>query len=78
MSANILKDFLSRQPFESFRERLSSGDVYEIRHAENALFLKSGIAIAIPTESGELPDVPVWCSFLHVAAVEPLSATSSR
>ena len=55
MSANILKDFLGRRPFEPFRVRLSSGDAYEIRHPENALFLKSGIAIAIPTESGELP-----------------------
>jgi hypothetical protein len=72
MSAAILKENLVRRPFEPFRVRLSSGDCYDVRHPDNALLVKSGIYIAEPEVSGELPEVPVWCSFLHVVAVEPI------
>ena len=77
MSTAALKDLLSRRPFEPFRLRLSSGDAYEVRHPEMALLLRNGIYVAIPDKptngSEELPDKAVWCSLLHVAALEPVS-----
>lgn len=56
--------------------RLSSGDAYDVRHPENALLVKSGILLSVPDDHGELPESPVWCSFLHIAAVEPLTAAT--
>src|SRR4029079_10409022 len=74
MSAAVLKDLMARRPFEPFRVRLSSGDAYEVRHPEMALLLRNGIYVAIANGGNDLPDQAVWCSLLHVAAVEPLAA----
>ncbi len=81
MSAAAIKDMLSRQPFEPFRVRLSSGDSYEVRHPEMALLLRNGLYVAIP-EAGDkrdnegLPDRAVWCSLLHLAAIEPVASSA--
>ena len=72
MSAAVLKDMLSRRPFEPFRVRLSSGDAYEVRHPEMALLLRTGLYVAVP-DADELPERAIYCSLLHVAAVEPTS-----
>ena len=32
--------------------------------------------MAVPDEKGELPEVPTWCSFLHIAATEPIGSAS--
>ena len=77
MSTSILRDMLSRRPFVPFRVRLSSGDVYEVRHPEMALLLRNGLYVAVPDEGDELPDRAVWCSLLHVAAVEPVGSVST-
>jgi hypothetical protein len=74
MSAAVLKELMSRRPFEPFRVRLSSGDAYEVRHPEMALLLRNGIYVAV-SNGGDLPENAVWCSLLHVAAVEPVGAT---
>jgi hypothetical protein len=76
MSAANLKERLSRRPFDPFRVVLSSGDTYEVRHPEMALLLRNGIYIAVPEAAEDLPENAVWCSLLHVAAVETI--TSSR
>lgn len=76
MSARILQDLLARRPFEPFRVRLSSGDAYDVKHPEMALLLRNGLYVAIPESNEELPDQAVWCSLLHVAAVEPTSAST--
>jgi hypothetical protein len=73
MSAAIIKDRLLHRPFEPFRVCLSNGERYEIRHPEMALLVRSGVLVAVPDAQGEPPEVPVWCSSLHVAAVEPCS-----
>ena len=82
MSTAALKDLLSRFPFEPFRVRLSSGDAYEIRHPEMALLLRNGIYVALPEKPSngteELPDKAVWCSLLHVAALEPVTSAGAK
>src|SRR5438105_14334421 len=77
MSAAIVRESLSRRPFEPFRIRLSSGDNFEFRHPENALLVRSGVLLAVPNQQGQLPEVPTWCSFLHIAAVEPTGSATS-
>src|SRR5947209_20574380 len=77
MSLAQIKGSLSHRPFESFRISLSSGDSYDVRHPENALLVRNGVCLSVPDENGELPEVPTWCSFLHIAAVEPIGSASS-
>lgn len=76
MSAKALQDRLTRRPFEPFRVVLSSGNSHEVRHPEMALLLKGGIYVALPNAKGGLPEDAVWCSLLHVAAIEPVNAES--
>jgi len=73
MSINALRVALGRQPFQPFRIHLSSGAAYEVRHPENAWLLKGGLFVGLP-EDGDLPDRAVFCSLLHIAAVETLAA----
>jgi hypothetical protein len=76
MSAKALQDRLTRRPFEPFRIVLSSGNTHEVRHSEMALLLKGGTYVAMPNAKGGLPEDAVWCSLLHVAAIEPTTAES--
>lgn len=78
MSVAVLKEMLGRRPFQPFRVRLSSGDAYDVPHPEMALLVRSGIYVAVPDAGGELPEAPVWCSFLHVATVEPTPSGSVK
>ena len=74
MSIAAIKERLSRRPFEPFRVVLSSGGSCEVRHPEMALLLRNGIYVADPAPAEELPENAVWCSLLHIAAIEPASA----
>jgi hypothetical protein len=47
---------------------------YEVRHPENALFIRGGIYVA-QHDNGDLPERAVYCSLLHIAAVETLAST---
>ena len=68
-----IRERLGRRPFEPFRIVLSSGGAYEVRHPEMALLLRNGIYVADPTPTDDLPENAVWCSLLHIAAIEPTS-----
>jgi len=78
MSLRELKERLQRRPFEPFRVVLSSGDAYEVRHPEMTLLLRGGIYVAEPDAKGEPPEVPAWCSLLHITALEPIAAKNGR
>ena len=77
MSASTIKEYLSRQPFEPFRIVLSRGTIYDVCHPEMAMLLRNGVGVAVRDENGQLPELPIWCSFLHIAAVEPLTFAKS-
>jgi hypothetical protein len=68
-----LKSAISRRPFEPFRVVTSSGESYEIRHPEAALLLKGGLYIGLPQGNDKLPERVVYCSMLHITAVETLA-----
>lgn len=64
-----LREMLHKQPFEPFQVRMSSGDVYEVRHPEFAFLLKSKLVIGYPDSDRE-----VICALLHIVSVQTLQA----
>jgi hypothetical protein len=78
MSANVIKEQLTRRPFEPFRVVLSSGDSYVVRHPEFAWLIRGGLYVGLPADGHELPDRAVFCSMLHIAAVEAMAASPSE
>lgn len=76
MSATVLKNKLACRPFEPFRVVLSSGDAYEVRHPEFAWLVKGGLYVGLPAHGENLPDNEIFCSMLHIAAVESLVGTT--
>ena len=73
MTPQLIRDMLSRRPFDPFKVRLSNGEVYEVNHPEAAFLLRGGLYIALPTHNGDIPERAVYCAMLHIAAVESLS-----
>ncbi len=69
MNIEVLKESLARRPFDPFRVRLSSGDVYDVRHPEAAWLVKGGLYVGLPP-SEAIPDRAVFCSLIHIAAIE--------
>jgi hypothetical protein len=69
MNRQDIHEILQKEPFEPFRIRLSSGDSYEVRDPSSVALMKNRAFIA-------LPDGERWtfCSYLHITAVESLSA----
>jgi len=67
MVAKELQELLDQDPFEPFRIRLSSGDVYEIRDPALTVAMRSRLFIAFPRT-----DRWTFIPFLHIAAVEKL------
>lgn len=69
MNREDLRALLEKDTFEPFRIRVSSGDSYDIRDPSSVALLKNRAFIAFP-------DGERWtfCPYLHIAAVESLSA----
>lgn len=65
MLANDIKERLSRDPFEPFRIRASSGEAYAITSPFQVAMMKSKIFIAFP-ESDRWAEL----SYLHISALE--------
>jgi hypothetical protein len=78
MSLSEIRERLRKQPFEPFRVVLSSGASYKVSHPELAMVLRNGIYVAEPDVKGQLPEVPAWCSLLHITAIEPIAAKNGR
>lgn len=68
MAMDDLKDLLTREPFQPFRVRLTSGDHYDVRDPSLAVMMKSRLFIALPKS-----DRSVVVPFLHIAALETLA-----
>ncbi len=48
MSAENIREWLTRQPFEPFELRLSNGEVFQVRHSEVVAIGRTRIAVADP------------------------------
>jgi hypothetical protein len=69
MSAETIREFLKREPFEPFVIRMSNGEVHEIRHPECAFVMKTRVLVYYPEE-----DRSVMCALVHINSVETLQA----
>ncbi len=68
MAMDDLKDLLTRDPFQPFRVRLTSGDHYDVRDPSLTVMMKSRLFIALPRS-----DRSVVVPYLHIAALETLA-----
>ena len=72
--ANVdLRDLLTRDPFQPFRVRLTSGDHYDIRNPLSAAMMRSRLFIAVPRS-----DRSIYIPYLHIAALETLANGRSK
>lgn len=76
MTAEAIRDWMQRRPFQPFRITTSSGDAYEIRHPEMAFLTRAEIVIGLG-ERGGIPSRYRTVSLLHVTAVEPTDSSAA-
>ena len=76
MTAEALRDWIQRRPFQPFRITTSGGDAYEIRHPEMAFLTRAEIMIGLGERDG-IPSRHRMVSLLHVTAAEPLDSTAA-
>lgn len=69
MNSDVLKNMLSRRPFEPMRVKLTTGETFEIRHPEMAMLTRSTLAIVVPDADGSPSDQVEYCSYLHIAGI---------
>lgn len=69
MNADEIREWLSKEPFEPFRLRLSSGDVMEVGEPQSVAVMRNRLFVALP--DGEKW---VFIPYLHIAAVESSAA----
>lgn len=70
MTADTLREILSRKPFEPFRVVMSSGESYIITHPEMALVTTRSLILALPDAAHPDGERIAFCSYLHIAHVE--------
>ena len=70
MNADTIREYLRREPFEPFVIRLSNGEVFEVRHPERAIVMKTRVIVGYPEE-----DRTVTCALVHINSVEALQAS---
>ena len=76
MTAEALRDWMQRRPFQPFRIAMSSGDAYDIRHPEMAFLTRAEIIIGLG-ERGGIPSRHRTVSLLHVTAAEPIDSSAA-
>jgi hypothetical protein len=67
MNAEPIQAMLRIKPFAPFEVHLSSGEIYEVRHPENAMLLRTNLLIGFPEK-----DSFALCALSHVSTVQPL------
>ena len=67
MDRETISKLLQRHPFEPFELHLSSGEVFAVRHPENAFLTKAKILVVDPET-----DAVDIVALLHVASVRTL------
>jgi hypothetical protein len=72
MTADTVREFLRRTPFEPFRVVMSSGESYNVMHPEMALVSARALVLALPESSHAEGERLVFCSYLHIAHLETL------
>jgi hypothetical protein len=76
MTAEALRDWMQRRPFQPFRITTSSGDAYDVRHPEMAFLTRAELVIGLG-ERGGIPSRYRTVSLLHVTAIEPTDSNAA-
>jgi len=76
MTAEVIRDWMQRRPFQPFRITTSSGDVYDIRHPETAFLTRAELVIGLG-ERGGIPSRYRTVSLLDVTAIEPTDSSAA-
>lgn len=70
MTADAIREFVRREPFEPFVIRLSNGERHEIRHPECLMVLKTKVIVGYPED-----DRSVHLALIHINSLESLQTT---
>jgi hypothetical protein len=76
MTAETLREWMQRRPFQPFRLKTSDGEAYDVRHPEMAFLTRAEIVIGLSERNG-IPSRHRTVSLLHVTAVEPIDASAA-
>lgn len=76
MTVQIFRELLSHRPFRPFRLVMSSGQTYEVRHPEMAFLTRTDLLVGVGETEDGVPAEFRICSLLHVATIEPMSAST--
>jgi hypothetical protein len=77
MNSNKLIEYVSAEPFQPFRIRMASGQLYEIRHPEMILVGRNLVRVYTSLQAnGDGP--PLWhdVSMMLMETVEPMVASA--
>lgn len=78
MRPDDLHEFTRKRPFAPYRIHVTGGQVYEIRHPDQVIVLRSRVAIGVGASDG-VPDRLEHVALLHIVRIEELpSATSGQ
>jgi hypothetical protein len=80
MHYRVLLTAMRQQPFVPFNIVMSNGIKYPIGHPENITIARDSVVIPIYRRNppGDVADEIVLASYLHIAAIEPLSLSSGN
>jgi hypothetical protein len=73
MTVQTFRELLTQRPFRPFRVVMSSGQSYEVRHAEMALLTRTDLLVGVKETKEGVPAEFRICSLLHVTTVEPIN-----
>lgn len=69
MNSDVIREWLTRQPFEPFELRLSNGQVFQVRHPEVVAVGRSQIALYSP-ETDRFAHI----ALIHVNSIQALQS----
>ena len=67
MSADTIREWVNRQPFEPFEIRLSNGEVHQVRHPEVVAIGRDRVAVFDPHA-----DRFVHIALIHINSIQAL------
>jgi hypothetical protein len=76
LTAESLREWLQKRPFQPFLVKTSDGEAYEVRHPAVAFLTRTEIVIGLAERNG-IPSRHRTVLLLHVTAIEPIDASAA-
>lgn len=76
MRPDDILDLLRRQPFTPIRLHLSNGRVFDVRHPDQAIVLRSRVIVGVP-KNKEFADHVEHIALVHIAQIEEIPAEAA-